>query len=157
MSMVLDRAATDTLREGFRSRVHGITKVLLAPAQELWWQHTASSSNRFPFSYYASALRGEGPDADELLVISVEVMDVQDDAGERLVVGADITTGDGMLLARSPTTTIEVPSESALLDLADPLARVGDVTKQVVAATEDLYLWIDTQRPTIERALAELK
>lgn len=157
MSMVLDRITADSLHEGFRSRVHGITKVSRAQDQEFWWQHTASSSARFPFSYYASVLRGEGPDADEILAISVEVMDVQDDEGERLVVGADITTGDGILLARSPTTTIDVPSESALLTLADPLARVRDITKKVVAATEGLYLWIDNQRPTIERALAQLK
>jgi hypothetical protein len=157
MSMVLDRAAADNLSEGFRSRVLGITTVSLAKDQELWWQHTTSSSDRFPFSYYASALRGEGPGADELLVISVEVIDVQDDSGERLVVGADITTGDGLLLARSPSAIIDVPSESTLLALADPIARARGITKQVVAAIEDLYLWIDNQQPTIDSALAQFK
>jgi len=157
MSVVLDHAEAASLSEGFRSRVHEITDVSRPGYHEVWWQHTVSSSDRFPFSYYASALRGEGPEADELLVVSVEVMDVQDEAGEHLVVGADITTGDGVLLAQSPTATIDVPSESTLLTLPDPLARVRDVTRQVVAATEGLYLWVDNQRPTVERALAKIK
>jgi hypothetical protein len=56
------------------------------------WRYSAYSNERFPLRAYASALRGLGIAADEILVIAVTWRNPRDGKGDRLIIGADILT-----------------------------------------------------------------
>ncbi|MGI8825191.1 MAG: hypothetical protein ACR2JC_06035 [Chloroflexota bacterium] len=148
MSTVLDAIESHGTPEKFLQ----VTKRLVGAQSDVRWCYNLSSSKYFPFRYYASAVRGAGPDADEVLVISIECFDSHDEKRELLIISADITGEDGVLLAESPKIEIGVPPESAVQ--RDPDGIIARVKEQIESATEVIVHWIDSQRATIERALA---
>lgn len=101
MSMVLDPAQVSAEKEQIQGFVEDIAGALTG----VHWQYSAYSNERFPLRAYASALRGSGPDANEILVIAVTWRSPQDGKGERLIMGADILDGDGVILTESPRFT----------------------------------------------------
>lgn len=117
------------------------------------WRSDLSTSNRFPFQYYVTGMSEPGPDADEVLVISVECFDPHDGTGEHLVVSADITGEEGLLLAESPRTVIDVPPEAVVLH--DPENVTAGITVQIQDATDGIAQWIDNQNVLVERALGQ--
>jgi hypothetical protein len=130
--------------------VERVTRESSGARSDLHWHYDLLNSRRFPVQYYATALRGSGPDADEVLVIGIECF--ESDAGP-LIVTARITGEEGVILAEGPSIEIDMPSQSALL--ADPDKVVREITAQIQAAFARGVDWVNTQRATIERALEE--
>jgi hypothetical protein len=131
-------------------RVKVLTQGLDSPRTDLHWRYDLLSSRRFPAQYYAVALRGFGPDAEEVLVIAIECFDQDEGRSERLVVSASITQEDGAVLAEAPKVEIEMPSPVLLLTNPEQIDRI---TKKVQTAFDRMVDWVNEQRLLIEHAL----
>ena len=154
-----DNKAMSAVLEGIEGqhsldRVKRLTQDLDSSHTDLHWRYDLVSSRHFPVQYYAVALRGFGPDAEEALVIAIECFDHDDGNHERLVVSASISQEDGAVLAQAPQIEIEMPSP--VLFLIDPEWIVRTRIK-VQAAFDQMVDWVNEQRATIERTLAQVK
>lgn len=124
-------------------RVKKVTESL-GKAKDLHWRYDLVSSRRFPVQYYATALRGSGADADEIVVIGIECF--ESDTGH-LTVSASITGEDGVILAESSATEIEFPSELQ--------EAMGTTTRQIQEAFDSLVTWVHARQDVIQTALAQ--
>jgi hypothetical protein len=118
---------------------------------DVHWQYSLLSNRRFPFRFSASAMRGSGPEAEEVLVVALECFDASDATGQRLLVSADITGEEGLILAEGPRRAVELPSEDVLM--SDPQGWMQALTKQVLEAADHDVRWLEEQGPLIEGAL----
>ena len=147
MSMVLGPAQIDEEARQIREMVEGIAGAL--PAVQ--WRYSAYSSERFPLRAYASALRGSGPEADEVLVIEVIWQSSRDEQGDRLLMSAGILDEDGVILAESSAFEVPIPEGSAVR--SSPERALQDVTQQVRVAMLKVRDWLTGQTETIRQAL----
>lgn len=133
------------------ARVERITQDAASQDANLHWRYDLLGSARFPVQYYAVALRGSGPDAEEALVIAIECFDSINGEQERLVVSASITQEGGVVLAEGPEIEIPLPAVAILLEHPE---RLVNIIEAVQAAFDEMVDWVNSQRSTIERALA---
>lgn len=129
-------------------QVKRVTQGLARAQQDLHWRYDVLSSRRFPIQYYAVALRGSGPDADEVLVIGIECFESSDGY---LVVSAMITGEDGVILAESPTTKIKMPSEAAIARNSESVVR--RTVSDLQSAFDSKVDWANAQQGVIRDAL----
>lgn len=133
-------------------RLHEALEGLISANPNACWRSDLSTSNRFPFQYYVTAMSEPGPDADQVLVIAVECFDFHDETGERLIVSADITGEDGLLLSESPRAVVNVPAERIVL--RNPEEALTTIIEQIQRATDGIAEWIASQNPIVRQALA---
>jgi hypothetical protein len=145
MSAVLEAIEAECTTE----KVKKVTEKLAPGRQDLHWRYDLVSSRRFPVQYYATALRGSGPDADEILTIGIECF--ESDNGH-LIVSGMITGEDGVIIAQGPSTEIDIPSESAIE--RNPSDTIDITIGEIQGAFDSLVSWVDAQRQVIGDALA---
>ncbi|MDQ2743679.1 MAG: hypothetical protein M3Z66_15490 [Chloroflexota bacterium] len=131
-------------------RVKLFTQELDDSCTGLHWRYDLLSSRHFPVQYYAVALRGFGPDVEEVLVIGIECCDQDEGHNERLVVSASISQEDGAVLAQAPKIEIEMPSPVVFLNDPEWIMRT---THKIQVAFDQMVDWVNEQRTTIEGAL----
>lgn len=148
MSMVLDPAQMSVEKQ----QIQGIVEDIAGTSSAVRWRYSAYSNERFPLRAYASALRGSGPDADEILVIVVTWRNARNGKGDRLIIAADILDEDGVILAESPRFEVPLPDESAALNSSHRV--FPDLTDQVRGAMLKITTWLDSQTSTIQDALS---
>ena len=134
-------------------RVRNMVKRVAGPESNVRWHYSAHSNERFPLRLYASARRtGDGVGTD-IVVIAVEVFNLIDEEGDRLIVSADILDDDGGILEQSPRYEVPVPSEAELLE--NPSAEISAVTEKIHAAMWQLDEWLTRQAPMIQATLSQ--
>jgi len=148
MSMVLDRAQVSAEK----LQIQSIVEDIAGPLPAVRWRYSAYSNERFPLRAYASALRGLGIAADEILVIAVTWRNPRDGKGDRLIIGADILDEDGLILAESPR--FEVPTPDEFTVMSSPHRVLPEAADQVRGAMAKINEWLDSQTGTIREALA---
>jgi hypothetical protein len=148
VSMVLDPVQVSAQKK----YVQDIVESIAGAPSTVHWRYSAYSNERFPLRAFASALRGSGPDADEVLVVAVTWRNPDDDKGDRLVVGADILDGDGLILAESPRFEVTIPDEFVVRSDSRRVPP-GDAD-QLRGAMQTVGEWLDSQKPIIQEALA---
>jgi hypothetical protein len=145
MSAVLEAIEAQHTTE----KVKIVTQKLVKAGQDLRWRYDLLSSRRFPVQYYAVALRGAGPDADEVLVIGIECFEADDG---HLNISATVTGKDGLVLIEGPSTEIDMPAEAVLM--CNPEEAMQRTTLQIQRAFNSLVDWVNAQQPLIQEALA---
>lgn len=133
-------------------RVQKTIQGIAGAAPAVRWRYSVHSNERFPLRFYASARRGNGPSAEDVLVIAVELFNPVDDLGDRIIVSADIMDEEGVILRESPRYEISLPSES--LPVASPEREREVATESIRAALEKIDRWLEREGPFIEGALA---
>jgi hypothetical protein len=108
MSIVANLVDAPTEEKRVRSMVERVAWT--EPAVR--WHYSVHSNDRFPLRLYASARRADNGKGHDAVVIAVEIFNQADDEGDRLVVSADITDDDGVILEQSPRYEVPVPSEA---------------------------------------------
>jgi hypothetical protein len=146
MSAVLEAIKTQHSTD----KVKRVTQALVTARQDLHWRYDLSSSRRFPVQYYATALRGSGMAADEVLVIGIECF-LSDEGPLRM--SASITGEDGEILAESSVTEIDFPCEGALRD--NPREVIGATAQQIQEAFDSLVAWVNARQDVMRSALAQ--
>lgn len=129
-------------------KVKRTTQELDCACTELHWRYDLLSNRHFPVQYYAVALRGSGPGAEETLLIAIECFDEND---ERLIVSASIAIGDGAIVAEAPQMEIERPPSTVLLSKPELIVAI---TERVQVAFDRMVDWVNQQGAVIQRALA---
>jgi hypothetical protein len=148
VSMVLDPIQVSAQRK----RVQDIVENIVGAPSTVHWRYSAYSNERFPLRAYSSALRGSGPDADEVLVVAVAWRNPGDGKGDRLVVGADTLDGDGVILAESPRFEVTIPDGTVALSESHQTPP-GDAD-ELRSAMQRVREWLDSQIRIIQEALA---
>jgi hypothetical protein len=119
---------------------------------QLHWRYDLLDTPSSPAQYYAVALRGSGPDAEEVLVIAIECFMAKDNHGYRLVVSATITDGDGALLAEAECPAVKVPAPGYLQEHPE---RAMELAKSVQADFDYMVDWVNEQSDLIDRVLRQ--
>ncbi|MDQ2744868.1 MAG: hypothetical protein M3Z66_21595 [Chloroflexota bacterium] len=76
----------------------------------------------------------------------------RDGTGNRLIIGADILDQDDLILAESSMFEVAIPGESVALN--SPHYVLLDATDQVRGGVLKFGEWLDSQRETVQEALA---
>jgi hypothetical protein len=112
---------------------------------DVHWDYEVSSSEFFPIRAYAVALRDRESDADEVLILSILGHRPSGAEGDRLVLHADVSRGDGSLIAESPHRVLESLAPSASMETIEPRLEVE---------INILGRWLLDHRALVDEALA---
>lgn len=132
-------------------RVEDVVEKIAGFLPTVQWRYSAYSSERLPLRAYASAVTGEGPEADELLILAVTWRSEKDEGRERLIVGADILDGGGCILGESPRIEIRVTGPAGIRGEEDWTA--SGIARDLEAAMRRMETWLISQVPTIQAVL----
>lgn len=127
-----------------------VTQDLTKTRHDVYWRYDLLSSRRFPVQYYATALRGVGPEVDEIVVTGIECFESSDG---HLVVSAMITGEDGAILAQGPSFEIDMPSKKSIAGNCEAATLATNAQIQVAVDLEGD--WVSAQRQIIRDALAQ--
>jgi hypothetical protein len=106
----------------------------------LHWHYDVHATEFFPFTASASAVRGSGPDAIEMLVLSIQCHRPEGERGKELVLYADVTREDGTVVAESPRREIMLGREN--------------LNRAIASTVNNLEGWLKEQAPLIEQELS---
>jgi hypothetical protein len=123
------------------------------------WEYDAYRSEFFPFRAYASAVRGTGPEADEILIISLQCHRPEGTRGEKLVLYADVSREDGSVLAESPIQDIalsprEPESPNGIPRHVVDRHGAAHLDLRIGEAITALDTWLERQVSVIEKELS---
>jgi len=135
-------------------RVERFTRELVGRNGDVRWRYDLLNSQFSPAQYYAVALRGTGPDAEEILVIAIECSLYRDERGPLLGISATITDGDGAILAEAEneSTAIRIPSGEYLQNHPE---RAMEIAKAIQGVFDLMVDWVNGQAGLIDRVLQQ--
>ncbi|HZU11446.1 MAG TPA: hypothetical protein VFB58_01285 [Chloroflexota bacterium] len=138
---MIETIGSSGITEGsLRAILEGVVTHLRFISPDIHWHYDVSGSESFPFWAYASAVRGSGPSADEVLVLSLQCRRETTGAAGVVDLYAEVLRDDGMILAEGPHFEVA---------LNEPRAGYA-----VDADVAQLASWLEDQSPVIEQALS---
>jgi hypothetical protein len=144
--------------EGLMQRLRRLANSVALSDSNIHWEYDAYHNEFFPFRAYASAVRGAGVEAEEVLIISVQCHRPGGE-GEKLVLYADMSREDGSVLAESPVQEIALSPREPESPSGIPRHDVGrdsdaQLDLRIGEAITALDTWLERQVPLIEKELS---